>query len=124
MDRKGIALWTIAGSLTALLLVAKATPNATPPTPTHARPMSLARICPTIGAYAAAVATSRDAGTPLNVTLSVTRQDAAAQGMERTMQAILEEIVQQVYRYPAITPRQVYQVAERACMETQTGTAR
>ena len=43
------------------------------------------------------------------------------QGMDSNLQAILQEIVYQVYRYPSITPRQVQQVAERACWETQAG---
>jgi hypothetical protein len=133
MTRKSIALWTLTWTLAALLLVAwvalaeagpKATPQATPPTAAAARPVSLARICPRLGEYAAAVAVSRDAGATLSGSLSFVRQEAATQGMDSNLQAILQEIVSQVYRYPAITPRQVQQVAERACFETQTGTTR
>jgi hypothetical protein len=133
MTRKSILTWTLVWTLAALLLVAwialaeagpKATPKATSPTATDAQPVSLTRICLKLGEYAAAVAVSRDAGATLSGSLSLIRQEATTQGMASALQALLQEIAFQVYSYPAITPRQAQQVAERACLETQTGATR
>jgi hypothetical protein len=131
MNRKSILAWTLAWTLAALLLIAwvaladaGGTPKRRPPTATDVRPSSLARMCPILGEYAATVAVSRDAGATLSGSLSLIRQEKAMHGMESNLQAILQEIVHQVYRYPSITPRQAQQVAERACFETQTGTLR
>jgi len=128
MTRKSIALWTLAWTLAALLLIAwvalaeaGGAPKKRPSTATDALPVNLTRMCPLLGEYAATVAASRDAGTTLSGSLHLIRQETRMQGMDSNLQAILQEIVYQVYRYPSITPRQVQQVAERACWETQAG---
>jgi hypothetical protein len=134
MTRKSIALWTLAWTLAALLLVAwvalaeagptQARPPVTPPPATDAQTVSLARVCPKIGEYAASVARARDAGGTLSGSISLIRQVTDTHAMDSNLQAILHNIIYEVYRYPTITPGQVQQVTERACFETQTGTKR
>jgi len=111
---------TLALTLSMLLLSGSvlAGPKKAPPTAIDALPSSLARICLTLGDYAATVATSRDAGASLSGSLSLIRQEQAAHGMESALQALLEDVARQAYRYPTIPPRQLANVVERACVET------
>jgi len=110
----------LAMALSTLLVTSAAVagPKKMPPTATDALPVNLARMCPMLGEYAATVAVSRDAGATLSGSLSLIRQEKATHGMESNLQAILQEIVYQVYRSPSVTPRQLAQVVERACVET------
>jgi hypothetical protein len=132
MTRKSILAWTLAWTLTALLLVAwvalaeagpkatrKAIPAVQPPTATDALPVSAAQLCRTLGEYAATVATSRDAGLPLSGSLALIQKEKAARGMESFLQMLLEGTARNVYRSPALIPAQVQQTIERVCVETE-----